>query len=263
VIYYVTGTLGAGKSYYAVRKIARALLSGKAVATNVKLADGWEHLVLSHARYYKIGRRRGDRREFYRDEIRRRYLYEPDPFLLASVRLHGRGEGRGLMVVDEAHNELNNRTWQDVDQRRFLRKMSLARKRGWHVHIISQHKDNTDAAARRIATCETRCVNWKQWLRVPLLRTPLLPVPFFLALTYPLNQDGNAVPGSRVLSRELYPLGWFKQLYDTFEDFDLPDEDQDGPVVWLPAEPTAQPGVARASNSGATGAGPLAGVPTK
>jgi hypothetical protein len=185
LIYYVTGTLGAGKSYYAVRKIARALMQGKAVATNVRLGDGWEHRLLSHTRYYRLAR--AHRKPDYRRELQARYLYLGDPFEIASVRLRGYGEGRGLMVIDEAHNELNNRSWQEVDQRAFLRKLSLARKRGWHVHIISQHKDNTDAAARRIATAETRCINWKQWLAIPIFRTPLLPWPLFLALTYPLN----------------------------------------------------------------------------
>jgi hypothetical protein len=240
VIYYVTGILGSGKSYYGVRKLARGLLEGKAVVSNIRLADGWEERVLKHSHFYKMARK--DRKNYMVREIQSRYLYEPDLPKLISTRIKGKGEGRGVMVIDEAHNELNHREWQEANQKIFLRKLSLSRKRGWQVYLLSQHKDNTDASARRVAQMEIRLVNWKQWMRVPILNTPLLPLPLFLALGYALNQSTNVMSSTKVRSREFYPIGWYRRLYDTFEDFDTGDElDASGVVLPFPVAPKPVP----------------------
>ncbi|MFN8131543.1 MAG: zonular occludens toxin domain-containing protein [Solirubrobacteraceae bacterium] len=42
----VTGTPGAGKSYYAVRKMLDAVEGGRYVASNVALVDGWAELLV-------------------------------------------------------------------------------------------------------------------------------------------------------------------------------------------------------------------------
>jgi hypothetical protein len=61
LIAYVTGLLGSGKSLYAVRKIARKLLAGGVVATNIELGshpkypEWWKEL-LKHAPYYRLCR---------------------------------------------------------------------------------------------------------------------------------------------------------------------------------------------------------------
>ena len=56
----VTGTPGAGKSYYAVRKMLDAVEGGRYVASNVALVDGWaESFARSHPlRWAMPGRRR-------------------------------------------------------------------------------------------------------------------------------------------------------------------------------------------------------------
>jgi len=151
------------------------------------------------------------------------------------------------MIIDEAHNELNNREWEEKNQKTALRKLTLARKRGWEVYLISQHKDNTDAAARRIATVEIRLINWRQFTRVPLMGTPLLPFHLFLAQAFPANQPANVVSARKVMFRELFRVGWYANLYDTFEDFDGGVDDEDEASIWLPLrEPlTAQLSPAR------------------
>jgi len=199
VINYVTGTLGAGKSLCAARLIARGLLGGKAVATNMRLVEGWEDIILSHAWFYKLAG--AEKKRLYREEMASRYAYVPEIWTLLSARVKGRGEGRGLMVMDEAHNEINNREWEGQEQKDALRKLTLGRKRGWHTHIISQHKDNTDAAARRIASTETKLTNWRQFLKLPFLGTNLLPFPVFVAETFPVNQNGGVVSSGRVRGR--------------------------------------------------------------
>jgi len=234
VIHYVTGTLGAGKSMYAARVAGRALLSGRVVATNMRFVDGWEELVMKRTGFYKfvmVDRER--KRRFWREEIATRYAYVPEIWTLLGARVKGKGEGRGVMILDEAHNELNNRQWQAENQQEALRKLTLARKRGWTVYIISQHKDNTDASARRIATTEIKLTNWRQVVKVPIIGTPLLPFHWFLAQTFMVNQNASVVSASRKVSSEVFFRGWYSALYDTFEDFDGglgPDPD----ALWLP-----------------------------
>jgi len=234
MISYVTGTLGSGKSTYGARKAGRALLEGRAVATNMRFVDGWQEVVARRFPSYRLAS--AAKRQRLCEEIESRYLYEPDLSRLLATRLHGHGEARGLMVVDESHNELNNRTWENEEQREALRRATLLRKRGWEALFLSQHKDNTDAAVRRIAAVEIRVINWRQLTRVPVLGTPLLPFPLFLALAYPTNVPAGIKDAKRVMWRELYTLGWTRRLFDTFEDFGSIAEDVEG-ALWLPAAP--------------------------
>lgn len=216
---------------YGARKAGRALLEGKCVASNVRFTPGWERLVLRRAPHYKLAGRR--RKKEYEREIATRYLYEPELAKLLSVRVKGHGEKRCVRILDEAHNEINNREWEKENQKVALRKLTLARKRGFEDYVITQHIDNTDAAVRRIASCEIKVINWQQLTRVPLIGTNLLPLPIFLAMGFRLNQNRQAVSVGKPVFRELYSLGWYRNLYDTFEDFDLPDDDPEL-VQWLP-----------------------------
>ena len=214
MICYVTGILGAGKSYYGARKIADGLLRGKVVATNMQLVEGWEELILKRSPYYRAS----SKKEGFRKELRSRYAYIPDAEYLISATIKGKGESRGIRVLDEAHNELNNREWMAENQKTILRRMALARKRGWDDYILAQHKDNTDMALRRISGVEVKLVNWRQVLKVPFFQTQLLPFHLFLAMAFSMNSHVRRE--KKVLWRELYGLGWQSKIYDTFEDFD-------------------------------------------
>lgn len=248
MISYVTGQLGHGKSAFAIMRGARGLLSGRVLATNIRLLEegdekapkgGWQHEVLRHAPYYRVAGRRA--RKEYRDEISERYFYSQDIRTLINLRLHGTGEGRGIRILDETHNALNNRDWADNHQKAQLRKMTLSRKRGWEDYIIAQHSANTDAALRRVASIEIELLNWKKVLQLPFIHTPLLPMHVFLATAYRLQLTSTSV--SRVkkpMWRELHLLGWWKRIYDTFEDFDVNEVD-DEPSVWLPLRGAARP----------------------
>lgn len=234
MIYYVTGVLGAGKSYFGSKKIAEALLKGKMVSTNMRLVPGWEKIVLSHAPYYKLAKQ--GKKTDYEAHMRRRYAWIPDMEVLVSSKLHGKGESRGVRLIDEAHNEINNREWMDANQKKTLRKMALARKRGWDDYILAQSKDNTDNALRRIGGMEIRLVNWRKLLVMPVFQCELLPFNLFLALAFSMNTPGTVRRESKVVWRQLYRLGWEKDIYDTFEDFDAGswDDDEDEEVLYLP-----------------------------
>jgi hypothetical protein len=226
VIGYLTGTPGQGKTAYTVREISRALLSGRVVVGNVGLVDDWYARM---ARHNPWALRASTRRAVALDLLTR-FHYSDDLQELVRCKLFGRGESRGLLVLDEAHNNLNNREWASKESRDFLKWVSSVRHKGWRVLCVSQHADNTDAALRRIADQEIRMVNYKKLLRIPVVGAELLPVPVFRATHFPLNLPPGAIARNARRYRETFVLGWWKRLYDTHE---LRDVDEPG-AIWLP-----------------------------
>lgn len=222
-----------GKSVFGAKRIVEGFLKGKVVVTNIHLVEGWEKLILRHSPYYKVAK--AEKKEFYEREIRSRYAYVPDMDVLVGAKIYGRGESRGIRVIDEAHNEVNNREFMATEQKKILRKVSLSRKRGWDDYIIAQNKDNTDAALRRISAVEVRCINWKKILVLPYFHTELLPFHFFLAIARHLNVDKSVKSEDQKLWSRVYFLGWEANVFDTFEDFDTPDEiESPHETLWLP-----------------------------
>jgi hypothetical protein len=238
MIYYVTGTPGMGKSVFGAKRVCEALLKGKVVVTNMALVEGWERTVLKHAPYYRFAS--AENKRHYEKEIRSRYAYVPDIEVLIGARIYGKGESRGIRLIDEAHNEVNNREFMATEQKKILRKITLERKRGWDDYIIAQNKDNTDAALRRVSAIEIRCINWRKLLVLPFFHIQVLPFHFFLAIARHMNVDRAAKQGdrtggdARAWSR-VYFLGWEANVFNTFEDFDTPDEiEAPEETLWLP-----------------------------
>lgn len=234
-ISYVTGVLGAGKSMYGVRTGVRALLSGRVFASNIALGhrdrsgqfvpfEGWERILLRHSPYYLFASKAEKR--YQEAEIRTRYYFERDFGRLLALRLHGYGEARGIRVFDESQDSFNNRQWKDENQQLMLRRFARARKRGWADYIISQHAKNTDIAVRRISGQEIRVVNWRQHMRVPIVGTPLLPVPLFLAMGFPIEETSNPYVNrlGKPRFREVYTMSYYRKVYDTYDDIEFDDD---------------------------------------
>lgn len=249
MIQYVTGTLGHGKTLYAARRMGKALLSGRCVFANMKLVEegdkihgktspGWQHIILNQSLHYKTASRK--KKEALKAEIDQRYMYLADYDKMLAAGVDGFGEGRALRVFDEAHRKLNNRNWKDIAQNAMLEDLSVARHRGFDDLVVSQHAKNTDVAIRRIADSEVRLVDWQKVLKVPVFGAPILPFHWFLAQTFPVEE--SAVPGVQKLGKrtgfELFRLGWFAWLYDTYEEYD-PNFKNDGTRPWLPKRSVA------------------------
>src|SRR5205807_4703441 len=112
-----------------------ALDAGKCVATNVQLTDGWEERAAkaNWVRRFIPGRVRHTIESY-----RRRTHITGNLDELLSVRLDGKGESRGVMVLDEAHTWCNARSWKDGDRARLVRWFSAHRHLGWDVYLITQ-----------------------------------------------------------------------------------------------------------------------------
>jgi hypothetical protein len=241
VIFGVRGTPGAGKSFYAVRKIANDLLMGRVVASNVTMRDDWAEMIVRHD---WIGRAKHRNYAGMVSDLKRRY-YQLDPddpeaiHELFRIRVFGKKEGRASAVLDEAHNWLNARTWNEGDRAEFVRWFTLHRKLGFNVYLISQAIESIDAQIRRLIEYEIVLRNMKQY-RVAGI--PLVPVNFFLAITvWKAGPNGQPI----IIKREGFPLSWKKDLYDTMGlAHGMAGELALANALWLPraAEPASSVG---------------------
>jgi Zonular occludens toxin (Zot) len=226
MIVMVTGPPGNGKSYYALRKLAQALESGKPVATNVELAPDFAATI---AKSNPV-RRLLHRTERAAERIDRQAYVSTEPDGLAelfNLRLRGKGEGRGVMVLDEAHGWLNARDWSGKGRGDVVRFFSQHRKLGWDVFLIVQDAEMIDRQVRALIEYHVILRNLKR-AKVPLLGIPFAPVNMFLAL-WTWHGTHRAV-----VRREVFRLGWQRRLYDTHQTHHGLDGQAPDDVVWLP-----------------------------
>jgi adenosyl cobinamide kinase/adenosyl cobinamide phosphate guanylyltransferase len=225
MIYAVTGAPGSGKSFYTVRAIADALDSGKVVATNATLLPDWETRLARRNPIRRLIRGRVDQKVLtYQDRLH----YTNDLAELMSIKLAGRGEGRGIAVLDEAHEWLNNRAWKDDDRASINAWFAEHRKRGWDVYLITQHIDSIDKQVRDRVEYHVHLRNMRN-LRLAGIR--VIPFALFLAI-----HEWKAGPRSKthISKREVFPLDGRRRLYDSFalvhDDYDAGDDSS----IWLP-----------------------------
>lgn len=263
-INFVTGTLGAGKSYYATRTAFRYLAAGKVVALNYDLIpyrgrhpktgeydpdhplDGrpWWSTV------YELSRRRQrvwdrlvepdplDRWLAYRDIVSRCYRYE-DPEDLYDFRLPGdtEKEDRGLLVMDEGALRANSRMWSERKKENSARgRHALAdlqfmlhiRKLGWTMLLLSQGFEMVDNQYRALGPVEIRLRNLNK-MTIPVLNVPFSRKPRFIAIHYMREND-------LIMRREYYGIDVTAGHYRSSAVFDPTADVQRGmrPMSELP-----------------------------
>jgi RecA/RadA recombinase len=226
VIRLVTGPPGNGKSFYAVRATANALMEKKVVATNVELRDDWVEYIANRDPFLITNRYA--RRKWFR-EAPGRYHYTDDLEELFSIRLRGNREGRGLAVLDEAHNWMNARSWSAEDRKQIVRWFSQHRKLGFDVVLIAQDQAMLDKQVRDLFEYHVAVRNLR---KARMMGVPIVPCNMFLAVW-----QWHAA--TRVIvKREVFRLSWRKNLYNTMAlSHGLDGQEDDDTTLWLPALP--------------------------
>ncbi|MDQ4125927.1 MAG: hypothetical protein M3134_10045 [Actinomycetota bacterium] len=222
----ITGPPGNGKSFFAVDECVRDLIDGKVVATNVRLTEGWAWRLAAHNPARRLSRSARARKA---RELERRYFFSEDLGELMRIRLHGTKEGRGKMLLDEAHNWMNSRAWSKDDRADLVRFFTQHRKLGWNVDLICQDLEMLDKQVRNNFEEHTHMRNLK---KVRKFGVPLVPFNLFLAIT-----TWHATGSRVVLKRDARRLRWTKDLYDTHATSHGLIDHGDDDTIWLPAEP--------------------------
>lgn len=212
-IFVVTGPPGSGKTYYTVRLIAKSVLAGKFVTTNVLLADDWAERIANTTSLRFMPKRRRLRCA----EWRTRVMYVEDLDDLARVRLGTKGhekalEGRGVAIFDEAGEALDSRDW-NADKERRKRQNRFARqhrKLGWDTYFVCQEAEQIDTRVRGMAEFEVQLRNLKKF-RVCGVR--LFPFNLFISIW-----RWHAGRSRDVARRECFLLNKkIAGLYNTFQ----------------------------------------------
>jgi hypothetical protein len=192
--------MGSGKSLFGCRKLAAAMMQGQYVITNVKLRPGWAQRIARHTPQAFGSPWAFKKRVRLYESL---YVFETSLERATAYRVPGNKESRAVMVWDEAHNDMNNREWMQENNKYVIKWATQLRKLGFAAYLLSQHRDNTDAALRRIANFEVRLRNQREAVRV--LGMKVSPIPFFLAIWYPANMP-KIVRGDSIIHIERYFL---------------------------------------------------------
>lgn len=237
----VTGPLGCGKSWFAVRKIVEALEKDKVVITNFDLQEDWVELVVDHALWrWVVPGHRAKLKERWRRNVH--VVREIDE--LCRIRIDGCKEARARVVIEEGHTFINARDWHDSERKEVVAWASKVRHLGEEVFIVTQDLQSIDRQIRAKMTYHVELRNLRQW---KVAGIPIVPFNYFIAIwRYPT--------GKAVVKRDFYMLDWRKRLYDTHELGVWGEEGRED-LLWLPRPPVAAPAGPPAGRT----AGPPAG----
>lgn len=216
MITILEGAPGHGKSYSLVKEIADTVHRGEPVATNVPLRADWPVVM---ARRYTLFP--SLRKKAVEEKARKyaRLVYVSDELEdLMRVRLAGKGEGRGKLIIDESHREMNTRTFRS-DKRRLdvVNAMSAHRHYGWNMVLATQDEKNLDTQVRGLYEFKSVVRNFK---RLPFIAM-VCPFNIFLRVTT-WNDRAKTKAGV-----SLYGLNkGLARLYDThaLEHKDWPED---------------------------------------
>lgn len=229
-IYLVTGPPGTGKTWYCVRGIFNDLRRGDWVATNIELRDGWAHALASKdiiTRLFKGKKGIEENQRRYEEHL----FVSTSLGELMSVRLpecgrckgcreHGKcnREGRGKIRLDEAHEWLNARKWEDDDREPVVKFASHHRKLGWEVYIITQDEKRIDNQVRGNFEYHVHLKNLKKFKLWGIL--PIFPVNVFVAVT---TWHTSALDKVGITS---YMINKMADYYDTMASPVMTDDDE-------------------------------------
>jgi zona occludens toxin len=230
VIHLVDGTPGAGKTYFAMRAIEDAVTSGKVVCTNVRLAPDWAYRVAGANPLRRF--RRGARRR-RAELLEARVLVSEDLDELFRVRARGHGEGRAVMVLDEAHRWMNSRNWNAGDRGRIVDWMTAHRHYGFDVYLVTQYIEMIDKQVRALVEYRVRLRNLR---RMKVAGISVLPFNCFAAIT---ELEGGTRGQAPIVKRDFYRLN--RRVAGIYDTHALSAVDARDDVIVLPRQAGAAP----------------------
>ena len=205
MIYVITGYLGAGKSLIATQRLIDYAHEGRKVACNYPI----DFLPICHNPESNLSK--------------------SSPIIIPSIP-HSRHlielglggtheENAGALVLDEAAQFLNSRTWNGDDRQNLINWLLHARKRFWDVFLIVQHERMLDKQVREALAEYVVTVRRTDRMKIPFLPIKM-PRLHIAIVRYGL--DKNSFVADRWLSRGSDPM----KVYNSYQVFESREENE-------------------------------------
>lgn len=218
----LTGSPGHGKSYTSIKLIDEFVSTGKFVVTNVAMRRDWAlHMARRHTAFWFVRKRAvQDKMELYETRV---HICE-DISEITRVRFTGKKEGRGKVIVEEAHRHMNVRAGkgdEKEERKAIVNYASGHRHYGGDMILITQAFANLDLQIRNLFEFHSEVRNLAKLPIIGFLIKILVPGHnLFIRKTVwnDRSKTRAGLPQMYGLSKSL------AQLYDThsLEDTDWP-----------------------------------------
>lgn len=238
MITVLTGAPGHGKSYTSVKMIDEFVHEGKSVVTNVPLrSDFAEQMAIHHTVFGRLRKKTVERKA--RVIASKVHVCE-DLSEIMKVRFDGKGEGRGKVVIDESHREMNVRgsrsakSEEGKKRREVVAYISGHRHYGADVVLITQAFANLDLQVRNLFEFHAEVRNFR---RLPIIGLIALLFPgrnLFVRATV-WNDRAKTKAGLSV-------YGLSKRLANLYDTHSLVETDWPDDVIVLPSAPHERTG---------------------
>lgn len=203
-VYFITGSLGSGKTLAGLDMVRKYLIEGRRVATNVNLH--LEHLCSADNKYSRV-------------------IRVPDAPEINDLRAIGYGSDssddatHGLLLLDELGTWFNSRDFASKGRLEVIKWMIHMRKRRWDVAFIVQDFGMVDKQARgNIAQYLVSCQNSKTMWLFKLL-------PKFHVATVRMTATKMITDRWFYRGTDLYNAYDTEQLFHTGDDDSIVDAD--------------------------------------
>lgn len=231
----LTGAPGHGKSYTSVQMIDDFVHKGKFVVTNVALRrDFADQMARRHTLLARLRKKAvRDKAELYASRI---HVCE-DLTEIMRVRFTGKKEGRGKIVIEEAHRHMNVRAGRgaEKDERKVIVEYASGHRHyGGDMILITQAIGNLDLQIKNLFEYHAEVRNLRKLPMLGLLVRLLIPGGQLFIRKTVWNDKARTRAGIAM-------YGLSKRLADLYDTHSLEDTDWPEDAIVLPkSRPTIQ-----------------------